>query len=333
MKALEGRIDEFQVSLSFVRITSVPTIFPKWMNQLPTLLLGGAITTLVLVVGGMWYYATPKFFRSGYMPSQPYLSEQAQLRLIKSAREDPNGSRAPEIPGQTFPGFSHQIHAGKLGMDCRYCHSQVENSPEANIPTASTCIGCHAEGHVNDDLFAKRARVQFIRDAWFAGVRFNEIADLKKEGKYNEADAKTAAYTKEGLDIVEGGASIPWRRVHKLPDYVRNFPHNVHINAGVSCYSCHGSINEMPVVHQVQPLSMSWCLECHANPTPYLVPKEKVTDLTWVRNQLEGNKNGDATKGSDLLGADSPGGGVGRLKDLEKSSLHLLPQNCGACHF
>ena len=43
-------------------------------------------------------------------------------------------SRAPEIPGHTFAGFSHQIHAGKLGMDCRYCHSQIENSPEANMP-------------------------------------------------------------------------------------------------------------------------------------------------------------------------------------------------------
>ena len=113
---------------------------------------------------------------------------------------------------------------------------------------------------------------------------------------------------------------------------MRNFPHNAHINAGVSCYSCHGAIHEMPVVHQVQSLSMSWCLDCHANPTPHLVPKDKVTDLTWVRNQLEGNKNIAATKGSDILGADTPGG-VGELNMLEKRPLHLLPQNCGACHF
>jgi hypothetical protein len=318
------------------RIPRVSTIFPKWTNQLPTMLLGGALSTLVLVVGAMWYYATPKFWRQGYMPSQPYLSEQMELRLVKSAREDANGPRAPEFPGHTFPGFSHQIHAGKLGMDCRYCHSQIENSVEANIPTVSTCIGCHAEGHVNDKLYAKQPRVQFIRDAWEAGVRFNEIATLKKEGKQEEAELKAEEYTRGGLAVVEGGASIPWRRVHKLPDYVRNFPHNTHINAGVSCYSCHGAINEMPVVHEVQPLSMSWCLECHANPAPHLVPPEKVTDLTWVRNQIDnpeapGNPrtNGDP---SDKLNIGSPGGQE-LLRKLEQKKLHLLPQNCGACHF
>ena len=310
-------------------MNSVSAIFPKWTNQLPTMLLGGAISTLVLVVGAMWYYATPKFWREGYMPAQPYLSEHAQVRILQVAKES---QKAPEITGQTYPGFSHQIHAGKLGMDCRYCHSNVEKSPEANIPTVSTCVGCHAEGHVNDQQYAKAARVQFLRDAWMSGVRFDEIATLKNAGNFEEADNKEVAYKKQGLAIVEGGESVPWRRIHKLPDYVRNFPHHAHVNAGVSCYSCHGAIHEMPVVHQVQPLSMSWCLECHANPAPYLVPREKVTDLAWVREQLEGNKNGAATAGGDPLRMDTPGG-VGKLKELEAKSLHLLPQNCGACHY
>jgi hypothetical protein len=292
------------------------------MNHLPTLMLGGALGTLALVVGGMWYYATPKFWREGYMPAQPHLSELAEARLIKVARA---ANKAPEIPGKTFPGFSHQIHAGKLGMDCRYCHSQVENSAEANIPTASTCVGCHADGHVDDEMYAKKNRVQFIRDAWEAGVRFDEVAALRHDGKFEEAEAKLGAYEEEGLQVVEGGASIPWRRIHKLPDYVRNFPHSAHINAGVSCFSCHGAINEMPVVHQVQSLSMSWCLECHANPAPHLVPKEKVTDLLWVRERLEAG-NGPATDGSTQ-------GGTALLKKLEEKKLHLLPQNCGACHF
>ncbi len=304
------------------------TLFPKWTNHLPTLLAGGALGTLALVVGGMWYYATPKFWREGYMPAQPHLTEQAESRIVKTARA---AVKAPEFPGRNYPGFSHQIHAGKLGMDCRYCHSQVENSAEANIPTASTCMGCHADGHVNDEMYAKKLRVQFIRDAWESGARFDEIDALKKAGKFVEADAKAKAYEEEGLAVVEGGASIPWRRVHKLPDYVRNFPHNVHINAGVSCYSCHGAINEMPVVHQVQPLSMSWCLECHANPTPHLVPREKVTDLYWVQKQLATGNKASAAKG-DPLEADTPGG-VELLKQLEVKKLHLLPQNCGACHF
>ena len=93
------------------------TLFPKWTNQLPTVLLASALGTLTLVVGGMWYYATPKFWRAGYMPSQPYLSPMAQTRILSAAQA---ASKAPEVPGRTYPGFSHQIHAGqKLGMDCR----------------------------------------------------------------------------------------------------------------------------------------------------------------------------------------------------------------------
>jgi hypothetical protein len=255
----------------------VSTVFPKWTNRLPTMMLAGVLVGLVTVIGVVWYYFTPKYWRVGYMPTQP-------------------GS-----------GFSHQIHAGKLGMDCRYCHSHIEHSPEANIPSVNTCMGCHAEGNVNDQLNAKAENVKFIRDAWTADE------------------------------------SIPWRRVHKVPDYVRNFPHHVHVNAGVSCFSCHGNIMEQPVVHQVQPLSMGWCLECHRNPTPHLVPKDKVTDLWWVRNQLsQTGKVGDETVvNAHTAGAGGnpfdPGsaGGTALLRALAErgGDLHILPTNCGACHY
>lgn len=304
------------------------TIFPKWTNQLPNVMLGGVLGTLALVIGGVWYYATPKYWRGGYMPSQPQMSEMLEARAVSMGLAD---KKPAQIPGETFAGFSHQIHAGKLGMDCRYCHSHVEESAEANIPSVSTCMGCHADGHVNDEMYAKKPRVQFIRDAWEAGVRYNEIETLKSDGKHAEAEAKSEQYEKSGLPVVKGGASIPWRRVHKVPDYVRNFPHNVHVAAGVSCYSCHGAIMEMPVVHQVQSLSMSWCLECHANPAPHLVPTSKVTDLFWVRDQLGANKNAAATA-SDPISATTPGGAA-LLEQLEKKNLHLLPQNCGACHY
>ncbi len=248
------------------RKNGVSTIFPKWSNKLPTMLLGGVLCGLATVIGLVWYYFTPKFWSVGYMPVQP------------------------------VSGFSHQIHAGKLGMDCRYCHSHVEESAEANIPPVATCMGCHADGHVAE-LYAKKENVKFVSDAWNAD------------------------------------ASIPWRRVHKVPDYVRNFPHHIHVNAGVSCYSCHGNIMEQPVVHQVQSLSMGWCLECHRNPEPHLVPKDKVTDLAWVRNQFEstGFLN-TAQTGTGGLDASTPGGPA-LLKALEEKNLHLLPQNCGACHY
>lgn len=277
------------------------TVFPKWTNRLPTILLMGALGGLVTVIGGVWYYFTPKFWRAGYMPAQPHLSPAQIVAIEDNAK---SLGKPPDVPGETFSGFSHQIHAGKLGLDCRYCHSHVEESAEANIPSVGTCIGCHAENHVNDQLYAKAHRVKFIRDAW------------------------------------TNDEPIEWRRVHKLPDYVRNFPHHAHVKAGVSCYSCHGNIMEQEVVHQVQPLSMGWCLECHRDPTPHLVPPDKVTDLYWVRAQLEdkdGRPNGNSkTTGQtgNPLDTGSPGGAalLAALKEKE-GDAHILPSNCGACHY
>ena len=55
---------------------------------------------------------------------------------------------------------------------------------------------------------------------------------------------------------------IPWARVHRLPEYVR-FPHMRHVNAGVTCQTCHGQINNMPQVFQYASLNMGWCVSCH----------------------------------------------------------------------
>jgi hypothetical protein len=76
------------------------------------------------------------------------------------------------------------------------------------------------------------------------------------------------------------GESVPWVKVHRLPDYVF-FNHSAHTNAGVSCVSCHGRIDQMVEVKQVQTLAMSWCLECHRNPAPNLRPTQFVTKLDW----------------------------------------------------
>ena len=55
---------------------------------------------------------------------------------------------------------------------------------------------------------------------------------------------------------------IPWVRVHKLPEYVR-FPHMRHVNANVSCQTCHGQVNAMLPVYQFESLDMGWCVKCH----------------------------------------------------------------------
>jgi hypothetical protein len=229
-------------------------LFPKWINVLPTVFAVGGLLGTTGLVGGFWYYATPKFFKVGYMPTQP------------------------------GGGFNHQLHAGKLGMDCRYCHTNVENSPEANIPSVATCFGCHAD---------------------------NKLAKLNE----SETHKTKTAFIREAYAT---DTSIEWRRVHKVADYVRNFPHHIHVNAGISCYSCHGQITAMPVVFQVESLSMSWCLDCHRAPEEHLVPRDKVTELVWVEQHLKDRRaGGTTTEGQRLLQA------LGAEP----------PQNCGACHY
>jgi len=82
-------------------------------------------------------------------------------------------------------------------------------------------------------------------------------------------------------DSVATGQPIRWQRVHSLPDFVY-FDHSIHVNRGVGCVTCHGRVDEMAAVYQVQPLTMRWCLDCHRDPTPSLRPRSEVTNMTWA---------------------------------------------------
>ncbi len=228
-------------------------LFPKWMNALPTLGALAGVGGLVSVVAGGWYWLTPDFWEVGFMPAQP-------------------GS-----------GFNHQIHAGTLGIDCRYCHTHVEDSKHSNVPSVATCWGCHSEGKISADRVPD-AKVQFIRTAYASGE------------------------------------TIPWENIHVVPDYA-NFPHHVHVAAGVSCYSCHGQIRGMPVVYQAESLAMGWCLDCHRNPEENLVPPEMVTDLIWAEQEWFSKPVGERVHNGqtpEML-----------VKELRENP----PQHCAACHY
>jgi hypothetical protein len=82
------------------------------------------------------------------------------------------------------------------------------------------------------------------------------------------------------------GKPMEWVQIHKTPDYVY-FNHSVHVNRGVSCVSCHGKVNEMPVVYQHESQSMSWCLDCHRNPENALRPLDQITNLNWKPEDLD----------------------------------------------
>ena len=76
------------------------------------------------------------------------------------------------------------------------------------------------------------------------------------------------------------GQSIPWIKVHDLPDFVF-FNHEIHVNKGIGCESCHGRVDEMPLMYAQNTLQMEWCLDCHRNPAKNLRPTSEIYNMAW----------------------------------------------------
>lgn len=81
-------------------------------------------------------------------------------------------------------------------------------------------------------------------------------------------------------EAMSTGEPIVWNRVHLLPEYV-SFHHGVHIQSGVPCQACHGSMNATDVAYQAKSLSMAFCLDCHRNAQERLVPLDRVTSFGY----------------------------------------------------
>src|SRR5882757_5312056 len=112
------------------------------------------------------------------------------------------------------------------------------------------------------------------------------------------------------------GKPIPWVQIHRVPDFVY-FNHSVHVNRGISCVECHGKVNKMEEVYHFQPLTMTFCLDCHRNPTAKVRPLDKITDLDFQwSDDPEKNAVQQKLKGEAYM------------HDWKVESL----QNCSACH-
>ncbi len=128
---------------------------------------------------------------------------------------------APDQPVK----FSHKVHVGENGIDCKYCHTTVEQGKSAGIPATNLCMNCHI----------------IIREGTHSG-KF-EIAKV--------------------VNAVEKGEPIEWIRIHNLPEHVF-FSHAVHVGSGkLDCAQCHGAVEEMDIMKQQNDLSMGWCVNCH----------------------------------------------------------------------
>lgn len=159
--------------------------------------------------------------------------------------------------------YSHELHAGKLGIDCRYCHSSALKSKHAGIPSVNVCMNCH----------------RAVDEGSTTGK--TEIAKIYEAAGY---DPVTRSYT--GVE-----KPIKWVKVHNLPDHVY-FNHSQHVVVGgLDCQACHGDMRKETVarvmtsadlnavgtseedkaaglkenaVKFTRPtLTMGWCIECH----------------------------------------------------------------------
>jgi hypothetical protein len=82
------------------------------------------------------------------------------------------------------------------------------------------------------------------------------------------------------------GESVPWIKVHDLPDYVY-FSHEIHVNKGLGCASCHGRVDQMPLMYAQNTLQMEWCLNCHRNPAKNLRPTGQVYNMAWEEPAID----------------------------------------------
>lgn len=200
-------------------------LFPAWVNKMVILGLAsaGLIGGYVATIG---FFAThPTVINVGHMPEQP-------------------------VP------FSHALHAGKLKLDCRYCHNTVEKAAHAAIPPSATCGNCHG----GKDRVKEGASLAAVH------LKSEKLAPLRTS--------------------LETGNPVEWLRVHEVPGFVY-FNHSAHVTQGVSCVECHGRIDKMEVVYQAKKLSMKWCLDCHRNPDEAIRPVGEVTNLGWNPDEKE----------------------------------------------
>lgn len=89
-----------------------------------------------------------------------------------------------------------------------------------------------------------------------------------------------AAMLEPVRESYRSGRPVRWTRVHDLPDFVY-FNHSIHVAKGVGCQSCHGRVDQMPLMYQSSTLQMEWCLACHRAPEQHLRPRDQVYNMSY----------------------------------------------------
>jgi len=153
---------------------------------------------------------------------------------------------------------------------------------EANVEREQPVQFSHKH-HVADDGIDCRYCHTSVETSAFAG-----IPPTKTCMNCHSQIFRDSPYLEPVRESFRTGKPVEWTRVHQLADFVY-FDHSIHVNKGVGCSTCHGRVDEMPLVRQVASLQMEWCLDCHREPELYLRPHDQVFDMAWQppSDQLE----------------------------------------------
>jgi Cytochrome c7 and related cytochrome c len=121
------------------------------------------------------------------------------------------------------------------------------------------------------------------------------------------------------------GESLQWTRVNQLPDFVY-FDHSIHVTKGVGCNTCHGPVDQMPLMYQQESLQMEWCLSCHRAPEENLRPRDQVFNM---RYQQPSNANPVVVDGHSFT--DQKELGLALVKKYNVRSVRDIT-SCSTCH-
>ncbi len=132
------------------------------------------------------------------------------------------------------------------------------------------------------------------------------------------------------------GESLQWTRVNQLPDFVY-FNHSIHVSKGVGCNTCHGPVDQMPLMYQQESLQMEWCLGCHREPEKNLRPREQVFNM---RYQPPSTGSPVAVDGKNFLDQESLGAYLAKAYKVRTGTLMTSDgqrsvsdiTSCSTCH-
>ena len=150
--------------------------FPPWIDRLRPLAGIALVVVPVYVIGVVYYAGSPQTTDVGYTPTQP-------------------------VP------YSHALHAGDLGIDCRYCHTTVDDAAFAALPPTSVCMNCHK-------LIARDSpKLAAVRESAASGkpVHWVQVHDLPNYAYFDQC----ACDPRRGLRRHVTAGSTRWSRFPK----------------------------------------------------------------------------------------------------------------------